>query len=247
MQRIRIVGGISSCGRVSILSDEFISSARYREGRVTCEVERLSSLLRFLYKHKGLPIPRLVRMALFFADSMAKSWVSIFIAVFFLRAFTVNSTAASSHSIFDELTRFAVVLLAVFAYSIWRVAKWHGAEHMAIAAYENSGNTDVQSIERESTINKKCGGRLILPLLASVVISNLIAKNFGVNVTIAFLAVMEAMLWVDTLKGWDNIPVTSQASDLLQKWVTTRRPETREVLTAQRALSELVRAHGTKV
>ena len=58
------------------------------------------------------------------------------------------------------------------------------------------------------------------------------------------LVAWEGVMWVDKLAGWDKIPGTSHASHFLQRFITTRVPGKQELLTAQRALRELVVAHN---
>lgn len=253
MQKVRIVGGKSTAGRVSILSDTFVATARSDEdGEVTCKVKRHSPLSRFLYKNKRLPIPRLVRMILFFVDSMTRKG-RMLLGLYTLGVVLLDKFLSSGGSVFGPSVSaflkqyrwiiYAVVLVGALVYIHRRIATWHGAEHMAIAAYDRTGATDVQAIVRECPVHDKCGGRLFLPLVVGMIIANLVAKNFGVSETIVSLAILECMLWLDTLMGWDKIPGTSQASHFLQRWVTTRYPGKQELRTAQLALQELVAAH----
>lgn len=255
MQEVRIVGGMSTAGRVSILSDMFVATAHSDEdGEITCEVKRHSPLSRFFYKNKRLPIPRLVRMILFFADSMTKKWWILLglctLGVVLLEKFLPSGGSVSGLSVSMFLKQYwwiiyAVVLVGVLVYIRRYIATWHGAEHMAIAAYDHTGTTNIRAIGRECPVHDKCGGRLFLPLVVGTIIANLVAKNFGVSETIVLLAILECVLWMDTLRGWDKIPCTSQVSHLLQRWITTRYPGEQELRTAQRALQELVAAHHT--
>ena len=248
MQQVRIVGGKSTAGRVSILSDEFVATAHSeRDGEITCKVKRHSPLSRFLYKNKRLPIPRLVRMILFFAVSMTrKGWVLLglyVLGIVLLDKFFPTGSAVSAFLKQYWWLFYALIQVGALTYIHRRIATWHGAEHMAIAAYNRTGSTDTHAIACECPVHDKCGGRLILPLVVGMIIANLVAKILGVSETIGLLAILECILWVDTLNGWDKIPGTSQASYLLQRWVTTRYPGEQELQTAQRALHELVAAH----
>ena len=251
MKKVEIIGGKSTAGWVSIISDEFVATAHSeKNNKITCKVKRNSALARFIYKNKNLPIPRLVILGVLITDSMTDKvemfFVGLFVLVTILLGIFSQPVPKSSSSLFSEVCfwglciMFQLGLLFCFRQSI---AKWHGAEHMAIAAYTHTGSTDIQMITRERPIDDQCGGRFILPFLFGVIISNFVAKKFGMNQTIIFFVILECFLWVDKLIGFEKIPVTSQASYFLQKWFTTRHPGKQELRTAQTALRELVNAH----
>lgn len=261
---MKIIGGKSTFGRISIMSDEFMSTARSDEdGNITCRVKRHSSLSRFLYRNKNLPIPKLVRMILFFVDSMTKKgWMFLGLYVLIV---TLTEKYLLSGSLFLVLAdRYspgllnpklvfllwflaicAVLIIPGVTYVQLYIASWHGAEHMAIAAYDRLGSTEMRDIVQESPINDECGGRLALPLLLGAVVAVIVAKTLMVSTVFAYILMLEGLLWVDALKGWDKIPGTSQASHLLQKWITTREPGAQELRTAQLALCELIVAHNS--
>lgn len=142
----------------------------------------------------------------------------------------------------------ALVELAFFVGAfvfVRRLASWHGAEHMTIAAYERNGSIDVGSIEKESPINPRCGGRLALPLLLTSTLAVVLSKELGMSVFLFSIPLFEVVLQVDALKGFDKITPFSQASTLLQRYVTTKRPGALEVATGQTALLSLLDAHHT--
>jgi uncharacterized protein YqhQ len=134
----------------------------------------------------------------------------------------------------------AVFIVATLAYIRWRIAGWHGAEHMAIAAYERSGSVTIESMLEESPIDKNCGGRLLLPLSIAIFIAMLGAEHFGINLAITDLLAIEVVLQVDHRRGWHTIPLAAQASQFLQRWITTKDPTVQELKTAQLALCTLV-------
>lgn len=265
--KIKIIGGKSTAGRISILSDEFVSTARSdKDGNITCRVKRHSPLSRFLYRNKNIPMPKLIRMVLFLADSMTKKgWMFLCFYVLivtlmekYLLSGSLLPTLASKYQ-FGLLDASSVSSLSFLLFSAMyvtltvvgvmytrrRIASWHGAEHMAIAAYDRCDSTEIRDIARECPVNDKCGGRLALPLLVGAVVAVFVAKTLVVSTVFAYVLMLEGLLWVDALKGWDKIPGTSQASRLLQKWITTREPGTQELRTAQLALRELVAAHNS--
>lgn len=264
--KMKIIGGKSTARRISILSEEFVSTARSNEdGNVTCKVKRHSPLSRFLYRNENLPMPKFVRMVLFFADSMTKKgWVFLGLYVLIVALMEkyllsgsllltlagkyqpglLDTSSASSFS-FLLFSAMCVTLTAMgVTYTQRRIASWHGAEHMAIAAYTRTGSIEIRDIARECPVNDKCGGRLVLPLLVGAVVAVIAADILAVSTVITYVAMLESVMWIDSLKGWDKIPGTSQASHLLQKWITTCEPGAQELRTAQLALRELIAAHN---
>lgn len=254
--KIRIVGGMSLSSQISIVSNEFAATAicSPETGNISCNVRRLSWLSRFLHNSQRFPWPRLLRLALFLFNSLTKrGWVILGFSTFatILLYYYSPAIAEKFHPLMRLLFYYQLVFNTAFlalylAMASRFVASWHGAEHMVIAAYDRTGSTDLEAIRKEVPVHDKCGGRLLLPSIVASVVAEVIAIFFDLNKALVLIATFEAVLWVDTLIGWHNIPITSHASHVLQKYVTTRMPGERELLTAQRAMKELVAAHKTK-
>lgn len=244
MSDVELMGGRSTAHCIRILSNRFTATARFhKDGQITCVVTGHSPLSRFLSSHQRFPIPQLVRILLFLVDGMNTRERLLFVL------FAVSAVPASSLFTFHSLSTvplvlsFAAGIALQLGYGSRRVATWHGAEHMAIAAYQRNGSTDLETMRRESPVHEKCGGRILLPLLVGTTLAIATAKATGTNAVVLSLTTLEALLWVDSLKGWDRIPVARAASRILQKYITTRQPTDRELRTAQRALQELIKAH----
>ena len=246
--QVKIIGGKSSHGRVSIISQEFVATACDEGGDITCEVKRHPYLLRFLFKNKRLLIPRVVRMALLLAGGMTgrgRMLLGLYVLGMAL-LMARSSTSSTSGTLVSSFLKqywwavYVIILPAILLYTRCRIATWHGAEHMTIAAYDRTGSTDIKQIAQECPVHDKCGGRLLLPIILGAIIARLLANNLGVSDVIVSLVALECVLWVDTLRGWDKIPGTSHVSHLLQKYATTRTPGPQELLTAQRAIQGLV-------
>lgn len=243
-EKITIVGGKSTKGRITIQSDEFRSRARCdNTENIICEVKRLPRLSRFLLKKKCLPIPRIVRTILFLVDGMTIRG-KMFVAFYIASVITANKFIPKDAPLPPYAwTIYAILFIASIIYINRKIAPWHGAEHMAIAAYEKRATADLAAIVKESPVHEKCGGRLVLPAICGLAIASLVSHGLAMSSFILSLLVWECVLWVDTLKGWNKVPGFSHASFFLQKYVTTRKPGERELRTAQRALQELIAAH----
>lgn len=247
MGKVHIVGGSSSDGKISIFSNEFTATARCRNGSITCSVRRRSPLTSFLLEKKYLPIPRILRMLLLAIAGMA-TWKGRLFLCLYLLAVTVwamHSPVSVSISLERSWMFFCLITVQILFYTKSFVARWHGTEHMAIAAYNRSGSTEIKDIRQEVPFHEMCGGRFMFPFLAGALVAGFVAKKLGVNDTLVFLAMIEVVLWVDTLVGLERIPLASHVSRLLQEKITTEEPGYSELRTAQRALVELVAAHDS--
>ncbi len=255
----KIVGGKSSPGQISILSEEFISTASWEPGKISWEVARHPVLSRFQYRHKYLPIPKLLKFLLFMVDTATgtlprktSSLIAIFVTLIFVFGIKMSLTETAPTSDSDTKIFLLVMLISVigngfFAFSLGRsIASWHGAEHMAISAFDRDGSVSLEAIAKESPVHDSCGGRLVLPLVAAMFLGGFVATYFDLPTAISILVALECTFWVDSLIGWDKIPGTSHFSRFLQRSVTTRQPGKIELLTAHIALRELVKAHEAR-
>jgi uncharacterized protein YqhQ len=188
-------------------------------------------------------------MFLFFFDGatikgriLTIAYAMFVVSTLFTKDPSISSKSHLFVSLYSILVNLSVITM-MMAYTRQYIATWHGAEHKTIASYENNGSIEIEDIKKESRINDKCGGRLFLPLIVGMSSANFIAKKLGVNTAIVNLALMELVLWIDTLIGWDKIPITSQVSRWLQKHITTREPGEIELHTAQFAFQKLIDAH----
>ena len=250
---------MSSFFRITIISNRFASTASCspKTNAISCQVKPLSRLSRWLHDFRLFPIPRLLRLVLFILNSLTRrGWIilALGVAAFFaLDSFLFGGSHKNSgllsNSYYGILMVHALVMSVLFMVNYFvmvrvLIASWHGAEHMAIAAYQRNCSTALADIAKESPVHSHCGGRLFFP---SIIVGGLAAwlvAKFNLNELATFLVAYEVTLWVDTLVGWHKIPVAAQASRVFQKYITTREPSELELQTAQRAMEELLAAHA---
>lgn len=258
---IEILEGESCAGSISFQSKEFTAIARLGwDGQVITEVKRLSRLKRFLLRHKHFPMPKIIRFII-----LSWSWWNILLLFFclFLSWASDNSLAisflfpgphptdGSRSPAIASLVALSIVCVCLAILYVSRVIKnirivapWHGAEHMVLSAYEKTGEISLEKAMRESPVDDECGTRLILPVFIGMVVA-FFASTKLVNVVdplVMTLIVWEFILWIDSLWGWNKIPITSQTSRAIQK-ITTSRPSQKELTVALSALLRLVDAH----
>ena len=237
---IKIIGGSSGSGRVSILSEEYCATARYSksEGTITCEIKPLPSLVRFIVRaEKKYFVPRIVKILCFFLGSITLLdflFITLLVTGVHLIVGKFEDAAILQYKFVPPL-----LVLALFLFiTRTKVSGWHGAEHMTIAAYERSETTELDAICRESPVNPKCGGRLVLPILILMFASLYLFSHWMFLVTS-----IEATLWIDKKIGFDKIPAFSHFSVLLQSYITTTNPTRRQLHTARIAMAELIAKH----
>lgn len=259
--QIDIVGGSSDYNKITVVSTEFESTAfSNKNGQITCNVKRHSFLKRFAYKNRrNVLIPRLVTLFLILtADLKKKDWAIIgfcLLCLFSIEKFfsgqNYPADLLGKTSLFITL-HFKIIIVfcfvAVFLFSMIRrnpSAKWHGAEHMVISAYQHTGSSDIECIAAESPMNDKCGTMLYLPLIIGIIAANFIIKIFNINEIIAYLITFEGVITITALNGWNKVRGITRASYFLQKNKNVDTPGMQELLTAQRALQELIFAHDS--
>ncbi|OHA04517.1 MAG: hypothetical protein A2934_02290 [Candidatus Sungbacteria bacterium RIFCSPLOWO2_01_FULL_47_10] len=261
-QQINIIGGRSLPRRISFISEKYVAEAICKKtGEITTTVRILPTYLTALLRKSSFPIPKILQLIAFAFGLMSTKTkvlatgyfaVMLFVGMrlekFSTRIQTIDTSNLDKHDA-QKLAIFSfalividlVFLIAAFIF-IRKLASWHGAEHMAFAAYEH-GHLEIEDIAKENQVSPKCGGRLFLPLILVAAISIYIAKHINVSSLLISPIFYELILWVDKRTGFDKIPPFKQASILLQHHLTTRRPGVIEIKTAQAALLTLLDAH----
>lgn len=242
--RIKLIGGMSFFRKISIVSDRFVATATaHPDGTITSKIRQLSSLKRpyfpktlslflSIYCSVGLIGKTIIWILLF--NFLSLDRLPNDIGIHELLALGLYPVL---HSMFFPIPP---LLLLVHYY----IATWHGAEHMAIAAYERSGATTLEAMIAEDTVHPKCGGRLFLPGLVMFILLPLTAYVLWGSMVLGYIALLETLLWIDARIGFDKIPIFAQASKLLQRYITTKKPGEQEIKTAQRALLVLIAVHA---
>jgi len=123
------------------------------------------------------------------------------------------------------------IILAVMR----KKATWHGAEQMVIKA----NSIDTEEIKAQSPIYAKSVDRFYMPFIAGGIIASIIASVLSIDRVWPSLIITESILWADAIFGLDNLPLTSKASYLIQKYVTTTMPTDKELMIARMAMFTL--------
>jgi uncharacterized protein YqhQ len=131
------------------------------------------------------------------------------------------------------------------------IARFHGAEHKSVAAYESGGPADAAAKEHE-----RCGSNLVLPLMLTNLASGVVLRSLGkerrpLPVLVAGLvsigSAVELFGWMVRHKGHPLADMLRAPGIELQRLFTTREPSHDQLDVAQAALTELLRVEGALV
>lgn len=224
-------GGVSGCRKIRIFSHKFAATAQFhKNGNITCKIGRFSIF-------SIIPVWQVV-------------FVAISVCVVIVSKYLPDTNPSSELSGITLLgigfTLYVVSMTVHLVYHYFYIATWHGAEHMAVSAYENFRSTDIEVIAKQGIIDDECGAKYLLPFLilffTMLIVEAVLGVVNDVNWAFDWLVIIVLVVLFDALVGLSKIPVILRFSRFFQK-VTTRKPGRRELLTAQVALKALVAAH----
>ncbi|MAF79622.1 hypothetical protein CL629_00925 [bacterium] len=247
---MKITGGISGPYFITFFSDTFTVRVNHRTKKRTRgqtihhATNKRTALQRFLSQHPKLPIPKVLRILTQVASEPRYASILVLLAYITIWSETTSTELTLRVPLVFAIAIFGLLVIALRAF-LKQTAKWHGAEHMAIAAYEKHGNVSIRKIAKQSPIDKHCGGRFALPMLLAFVLANISEKMLGVSAWISLLILIEGLFWLDSLIGLSNIPVFWKASELLQKHITTAYPDRKQLEAAHHGIQALIKAHQT--
>lgn len=138
---------------------------------------------------------------------------------------------------------------ALVALSDRDLAAYHGAEHKAIAAYEN-GDADARDAAKE---HDRCGSHLMAPLLASNLAGTALLRRVverpsqlqGAAVQLASIGLaVEVFAWSERHDGSAATRLLRRPGHELQRLIGTREPTEDQLDVGRAALQEILRAEG---
>ncbi len=157
----------------------------------------------------------------------------------------------------DGLFRLAVFLVYVLLISRWkeirRVFEYHGAEHMAVAAYEGGADLSVEAVRGHSTMHPRCGTSfLLIVMILSILLFSLIPGQWplwGKFLSRVVLLPALAGLSYEVVRLGASRPGGGWAAliSLPGLWLqrlTTRLPEDSQIEVALAALTAVLDMEG---
>ena len=136
---------------------------------------------------------------------------------------------------------------AVVALTDRDLAAYHGAEHKAIAAYEQ-GVDDVASVPKE---HDRCGSNLLVPMMllsaaGTIALERLVAKPSNAARAVVGLAgaslAVEAFAWSDRHHGEPLAEAFHTPGREIQRLLATKEPTPAQLEVSLAAMAEILRA-----
>ncbi len=171
-------------------------------------------------------------------------------------AITVGATAFAAGARRSRLSPAAVeavsmglaLLPALAQMRSGSVARYHGAEHKTIGAYEAGGVASEAPKEHD-----RCGSHLVAPMMATSFVGNLMASRLGgsrqhlarASTSLAAAGVaVEVFAWMGRHPDSRAARALRAPGDALQRAIGTREPEPGELEVARAALEALLVAEA---
>jgi hypothetical protein len=240
MEKIRIIGGFSNPGSITLFTTHHKAVA-WVDGPNQVKVfrDRTSIALRCLPSLRKWYVPRVFGLCVallvglsrvFFMGTILGILIYYALCVFFQQD-------TPSHGL--DYRIYAGWALAYLGYFYLFVAPWHGAEHKAAVSYNESGHTNMSRMKRRSRVTNYCGSRYVIPMI--LLIGFLFLLPVVWQICVMVLGV-ELILRVDEFKNWNEIPVIGHISRAFQFLFLTREPGKLHLFTARAALISLLKA-----
>src|ERR687898_255267 len=167
---------------------------------------------------------------LFFVATLAALWI-------FVRLMQLGSgegTFGGVFAFFAEFPILPVLLLFFAAMRFTPIGRYHGAEHKAVAAYEEYGEVTLEGAKKSSRVHPRCGTNILGYIVLAALIDPLI--DWWGYAVLQFIFISEA--WFVLGKTRPSIAV----GDFLQRYFTTTEPSRAELEIAVQSLRRLLRA-----
>lgn len=155
-------------------------------------------------------------------------------------------TGGRRHPVLRELTAAGISLAPVLlALRDSRLARYHGAEHKSVAAYEHGGEPAAAHKEHE-----RCGSNLLAPMLVTNVAGNMVLRAAGkerkplatlVAGLVSIGTAMELFGWMARHQDHPLARTMRLPGIELQRLFTTSEPTEDQLDVANEALRELLR------
>lgn len=249
---VNIIAAPSSKGTIRVVSGRFISTVKYKNGEMEEKIQERWALSQFIFRlGSSYPIPRIVPFLAIFLTGVGWKLIGAFVVIIFALSAIIFATLdlsdPSSDPSSSPISQYSNLILAIgilfrLKYT-WSAKSWHGAAHMAVATYRESGSTEVEEIKHEGHVQGQCRSRFLFPIILASFLAYFFTTVTSFPDIVFYFVILELMLWIDKFVGLENVPVFSHFSTLFQRYVATGPPGDQELLTAQCAVKNLVKAH----
>jgi hypothetical protein len=242
-----VFGGMAHWDGLDLFGPNYMSVAYRREGEIQIRVEPSN-----LWKPENPTVQRISRLpvvrSLFFwgrlvLQVVGSLWVLIFFVAtlaalwLFVRLMELGSGEGLFGAIFSFFAEFPIlpVLLLLFAgMKFTPIGRYHGAEHKAVAAYEEHGEVTLEGAQKSSRIHPRCGTNILSYIVLAALLDPFI--DWWGYAILHFILISEA--WF----VFGNTRPSIAVGNLLQKYFTTTEPRRAELEVAVESLKKLLQA-----
>jgi uncharacterized protein YqhQ len=243
-----LLGGMARWDGLDLFGPTYMSVAYRHRGKIHVRVEPSS-----IWKPRNSTVQRLSRWpilrSIFFwgrliLQVVGSVWTLVFFAAtlavlwLFVRLMELGSGEegpfSGVFSFFAEFPILPVLLLFFAAMKFTPIGRYHGAEHKAVAAYEEHGEVTLEGARKSSRIHPRCGTNILSYIILAALLDPLIGW-WGYAI-LQFILISEA--WFVFGKTRPSIAV----GDFLQRYFTTTEPRRAELEVAVESLNRLLRA-----
>jgi hypothetical protein len=242
-----VLGGMARWDGLDLFGPNYMSVAYRHKGEIHVRVEpssiwkptnptlqRLSRwpILRsfFFWGRLILQVVGSVWTLVFFAATLAALWL-------FVRLMKFGSGEGLFGGVFTFFAEFPILPVLLLFFAAMRfspIGRYHGAEHKAVAAYEEHGEVTLEGAQRSSRIHPRCGTNILSYIVLAALLDPLVAW-WGYAV-LQFILISEA--WFIFGKTRPSIAI----GNFLQRYFTTTEPRRAELEVAVESLKKLLQA-----
>jgi Protein of unknown function (DUF1385) len=242
-----VLGGMARWDGLDLFGPNYMSVAFRRKGEIHVRVEPSN-----LWKPKDPTVQRIsrwpiVRSIFFWTRLLIQVVGSFWTLVFFFGTLVAlwlfvrlmefgsgEGLVGGAFSLFAEFPILPVLLLFFAAMKFTPIGRYHGAEHKAVAAYEEHGEVTLEGARKSSRIHPRCGTNILSYIVLAALLDPLI--DWWGYAVLQFILISEA--WFILGKTRASIAV----GNFLQRYFTTTEPRRAELEVAVESLRRLLRA-----
>jgi Protein of unknown function (DUF1385) len=243
-----LLGGMAHWDGLDLFGPNYMSVAYRRKGEIHVSVEPSN-----LWKPKNPTVRRISRWpilrSIFFwgrllLQVVGSFWVLLFFVAtlaglwLFVRLMELGSgeegLLGGVFSFFAQFPILPVLLLFFAAMKFTPIGRYHGAEHKAVAAYEDYGEVTLEGARKSSRIHPRCGTNILSYIVLAALLDPLI--DWWGYAILQFILISEA--WFIFGPTRPSIAV----GNFLQRYFTTTEPRRAELEVAVESLKRLLHA-----
>jgi len=179
------------------------------------------------------------------SDVVTNIWLfgCIVTTIYFL--LTYKSPETKDAGFLRELVGSLVGISIIFLFINIFISKWHAAEHMAIACYNDVKSFDPSDIRKYNRVDPHCGSRIfVLMLIISIAYQALLSKHLlNVHPLLKSVVFFELTIYYDRYISIIKTPILREITFWLQKHILTKEPDDLQIEVASLSVYFLILAH----